>query len=108
MLDHEYEQLVHSIERMLADGVQLVHGGQVMNWNDTTIPELLLQMKQKQEEIKTLSLESGQLVQHRYSGQKAAIINDDGTIVYLTPAEKVIMYPLEKFWYHYKPSRPGE
>ena len=108
MLDNEYEQIVHYIEGMISDGVQLIHGGNLIDWNDTNIPELLLEINRKKEEIKNLSFESGDLLQNRYSGQKAAVINDDGKTVYLTPAEPTTKCPLDKLWYHYKKSKAGE
>jgi hypothetical protein len=108
MLENEYEQIVHYIEGMIADGVQLVHGGNLIDWNDTNIPELLLEINRKKEEIKDLSFESGDLLQNIFSGQKVAVINDDGKTVYLNPAEPTIKYPIDKIWHHYRKSKPGE
>lgn len=108
MLDNEYEQIVHYIEGMIADGVQLIHGGNLIDWNDTNISELLLEINRKKEEIKNLSFESGDLLQNRYSGQKAAVINDDEKTVYLNPAEPTVKCPLDKLWYHYEKSKAGE
>lgn len=108
MLDKEYEQLVHYVGEMIDDGVQLVRDGKLVDWKDTNIPEFLMEISRKKEEIRNLFFKSGDLLQNRYSGQKAAIINDDGKTVNLLPAESIITYPIDMLWYHYRKSSPSE
>jgi hypothetical protein len=45
MLQKEYEKLVEYLEEMIADGCQLVHGGNLIDWNDTKIPKVLQKIK---------------------------------------------------------------
>ena len=40
-----YKELIILIEQMIQDKVQLMHGGQIINWNETKIPELLQKIK---------------------------------------------------------------
>ena len=47
MLDQEYAQLVHYLRGMIADGVQLVHGGHLFDWEDTNISDILSAIEQK-------------------------------------------------------------
>jgi len=108
MLDKSYEELVHYLEGMISDGVQLVHGGNLIDWRDTNISDVLNEIRRKKDEIKKLPLKSGDLLQNIYSGQKFAVINDDGKDVFLIPSESTIKYPLDKLWYHFKKSKAGE
>ncbi|MFC1976096.1 hypothetical protein ACFLXQ_06840 [Chloroflexota bacterium] len=108
MLDKKYEELVRYLEGMITDGVQLVHGGHLMSWEDTNILDLLREISRKKEEIKDLTCKSGDLLKNVYSGQKVAVIRDDGKIVYLNSIENVINYPKDKLWYHYEKSKPGD
>lgn len=44
-MENSYNQLALLIEQMICDGVQLVHGGEIIDWEDTRIPELLSRIK---------------------------------------------------------------
>ena len=81
MVEQDYEKLVHYLEGMIADGVALIHGGQLFDWDDTIIPDLLRKIKEKREGLNSEPLETGDLLKNIYSGQKAAVINDDGQTV---------------------------
>lgn len=108
MLEKEYEKLVHYLEGMIRDGVQLVHGGHLLDWEDTNITEVLAKIKSLKSTITEQKFESGQLVKNKHTGQKAGIIYSDENYVYLSPAQNVITYPIEKFWDHHEKSKPGE
>jgi hypothetical protein len=45
MLQKEYEKLVEYLEEMIADGCQLVHGGNLLDWQDTKILKVLQKIK---------------------------------------------------------------
>ncbi|NLB65551.1 MAG: hypothetical protein GX803_03660 [Lentisphaerae bacterium] len=45
MLVKEYEKLVEYLEEMIADGCQLVHGGNLIDWRDTNILKVLQKIK---------------------------------------------------------------
>lgn len=108
MLDQEYERLYDYLRGMIKDGVQLVHGGHLLGWNDTKILELLNEIHNKKEEVKNLSYEVGDLLQNRYTGQKAAIISIYKDNIQLLPAENVVVFPKEIIGFHYRKSKPGE
>lgn len=108
MLDKEYEALVQHLEEMISDGVQLVHGGNLLSWEDTNIPDLLREINRKKQEIAGLTYASGELLQNRYTGQKVAVIRDDGNAVYLNPVEKVMIYPKDKVGCHFTKSQPSD
>ena len=56
MLQKEYEKLVEYLEEMIADGCQLVHGGNLIDWHDTKIPRILQKIKtlRDREAVKTI------------------------------------------------------
>jgi hypothetical protein len=108
MLEQEYEQLVHYLRGMIADGVQLVHGGHLFDWDDTNISDLLNAIEQKKEEVNRLDCKVGDLLKNRYTGQKAVVISTYNDKVQMTPTENVIVFPKEQLWYHYEQSSPGE
>jgi len=108
MLDQEYERLVEYLQGMIADGVQLVHGGNLFDWGDTNILDLLMEIQEKNNEIKDLECEVGDLLQNRYTGQKSGVAYINENHVHLLPAEKIVIFPKDKIWQHYKKSKPGE
>ncbi len=98
MLEKEYEKLVHYIEGMIEDGCQIVIGGNLIDWDDTNIPELLQMIKDKARNKHLRSdpkLNPGDHLRHRISGQDMWVINDDGKIAFLNPDAPTIKYPLE-------------
>ena len=48
MLNEDCEKLVACLENMMADGVQLVHGGYLLSWKDTNILDIIQSMKKTQ------------------------------------------------------------
>jgi hypothetical protein len=107
MVEQEYEKLVHYLEGMIADGVALVHGGQLFDWEDTMIPDLLREIKEKREHLTNKQLEAGDLLKNIYSGQKAAVINDDGETVKMAMLDTILTYPKQALWAHFEKSEPG-
>lgn len=105
MLEKEYEKLVHYLEGMISDGCQIVIGGNLMDWEDTNIPDLLREIKEKRKEFEELSkqrLESGASLENRISGQRMSVINDDGKNVNMITLHNIIKYPSERVWEHFK------
>ncbi|MEW6360009.1 MAG: hypothetical protein AB1696_26970 [Planctomycetota bacterium] len=45
MLQKEYEKLVRYLEGMIADGCRLVHGGNLIDWDDTKISKVLQKIR---------------------------------------------------------------
>ncbi len=107
MLNDEYERLVHYIEGMIDDGVQLVHGGNIIDWKDTNVSDVLKRIKKMKKNKKAHDFKSGQLVKNMHTGQSAAIINADDKFVYLVPSQKTITYPIELFWNHHEKKESG-
>jgi len=44
----EYAKLADHLSQMMADGCQLVHGGNLLSWSDTKIPDLLARIAKLQ------------------------------------------------------------
>lgn len=107
MLEQEYEKLIHYLEGMISDGVALIHGGQLFDWDDTMIPDLLREIKDKREGLTKEPLETGDLLKNIYSGQKAAVINDDGQTVKMAMLDNILTYPKQILWAHFEKSEPG-
>ena len=96
MLEKEYERLIDYIEEMSADGVQLVHAGHLIDWNDTKIPEQIAKIKEKKEGFLLPKLNPGDQLKHKVSEQDMWVINDDGKTVFLNPGTPTIKCPLDK------------
>ena len=103
MLEEKYEVLLQCLEGMIADGVVLVHGGQVFDWRNTKIPELLRSIREEKHHVGNLRLEPGDLLENVHSGQHAAVIDADHGIVKLAFLDSVLIFPKEKLWLIFKP-----
>jgi hypothetical protein len=92
-LNNDYEKLIHYLEGMMNDGVQLVHGGNLLDWDDTNIPELLETIKQQKEAAKSASYAAGDILKDKNTGQYFAVIWSDDKEVHVTPNKTVLVYP---------------
>lgn len=108
MLEQEYEKLVHYLEGMMADGVALVHGGQLIAWENTEIPDLLRAIKTQKEHFSSEPLQPGTLLKNIYSGQKAGVINEEKGVVKMAMLDNVVTFPKKWLWSHYEKSQVGE
>jgi hypothetical protein len=108
MPEQHYEQLVHFLEGMIADGVKLIHGGQVFDWEDTQIPDLLKEIKAKREVNGNEPLPPGTLLKNIHSGQKAGVINEAKGVVTMAMLDEIITFPKNSLWEHYEKSPVGE
>ena len=96
MLEKEYNRLIEYIEEMISNDVQLVHVGHLFDWNDTKIPEIIAQIKEKKDGFSLPKLNPGDQLKHKVSDQDMWVINDDGETVFLIPDTPTIKYPLNK------------
>ena len=96
MLEKEYERLINYIEEMISSGVQLVHAGNLLNWNDTEILKQIAKIKEKKEEFLLPKLNPGDQLKHKVSKQDMWVINDDGKTIFFNPGTPIIKYPLDK------------
>lgn len=108
MLEQEYQKLVYFLEGMMADGVKLIHGGQVFDWEDTEIPDLLRALKTNREGVDTEPLQPGTMLKNIHSGQKAGVINEEMGVVTMAMLDEVITFPKNRLWEHYEKSAVGE
>ena len=51
-----YDELLETINNMIFDGVQLVHGGQIFGWEDTKILDILENIKKSNDRNYTESI----------------------------------------------------
>jgi|GEM_PF-1290104 len=96
MFEKEYDKLIDYIEGMIADGVQLVHAGHLLDWSDTTIPEQIAKIRELKGGFEMPKLNPGDRLKHKVSDQEMCVINVDGKTVFLNPDSPTIKYPLEK------------
>jgi len=96
MYEVECERLIDYLKQMISDGVQLVHAGQTIDWNDTKVPEQILKIIGKKERAKLTKLNPGDQLRHKVSKQDMWVINDDGKTVFLNSGTPTIKYPLDK------------
>jgi hypothetical protein len=101
MLDKDYDQLIHSLEGMMRDGVRLVHGGHLFGWDDTTIPDLIERIKQKKETANQLQYQAGDILRDQ-AGQTFAVIWSDEQHIHLTPNKNVLVYPKKTIGINYE------
>lgn len=93
-LTQDYEVLVQHLEEMIGDGCQIVHGGNLLDWSDTTIPKILKRIKKAQIVGRTPKLKPGDQLKHKVSGQCMTVTEIDKDTVHLIPDETPITYPL--------------
>ena len=96
MLIKEYDRLIEYLEEMISDGVQLVQAGNLFDWSDTQIPEIIAKIKEEKEGLASPKLNSGDQLKHKVSEQDMWVINDDGKTVFLNPGTPTIKYPSDK------------
>lgn len=107
MLEKEYEKLVRYLEEMIENGVQLTHA-ELMDWEDTKIPQLLREIKSKREAVQGLSVEGGTRLTNRITEEIAYVIYFNDNIIQLSPSKEVLTYPRDKLWYHYEKTERSE
>jgi hypothetical protein len=108
MIEAHYEQLAEYLRGMMADGVQLVHGGHLFDWNDTKIPKILAKIDNARAEANKTTCDVGDLLQNIYTNQKSAVVQVTDKDVQLVSDDKIVVFPKDKLWFHYRKSRPGE
>ncbi len=108
MLDKEYEQIVDYLRGMMADGVQLVHGGHLLDWNDTNIPKILDEIERKKHEAENLTLDIAEPLINRISGERVHVTFIYEKTVDLSSKSCNISFPKDKIWYHYRKVEPGD
>jgi len=96
MIEKEYERIVDTVEKIISDGVQLVHAGHLLDWSDTKIPEQISKIKEKREGFSVPKLNPGDQLKNKVSEQDMWVISDDGKTVFLNPGTPTIKYPLDK------------
>lgn len=101
MVSEECKELVGYLESMIADGVQLVHGGHLLSWDDTNILDIIQSMKKIEAKNEGVMYQTGDLLENKLSGQRASVVRDDGQFVHLIPVDNVIVYPKELLENHY-------
>jgi hypothetical protein len=60
-----YKELITILEQMMNDKVQLIHGGQIIQWDETKIPEILQQIKEKLEVPNKTIVQNGSTRNHK-------------------------------------------
>lgn len=100
-MNNDYEKLIHYLEGMVRDGVQLVHGGHLFGWDDTNIPDLIESIKQKKETANQAQYQAGDILRDQ-SGQTFAVIWSDEQQVHLTPNKNVLVYPKDTVGINYE------
>jgi len=107
MNDIENIQLAEILQSMIKDKVMLIHAGQIIDWNDTDIPEILKRLEQFQG-FDDHEIPSGTLLVNKYSGQKAAVVNDKNGTVSMVLNSSILTYPKKWIWSHFEISETGK
>ena len=94
-LMEEYELLAHYLKGMIQDGCQIVHGGNLIDWSDTAIPEALSTIDNLRKDTgKIPNLNLGDELRHKSSGQNMIIVEINEGIVSVNPGEIPIKYQI--------------
>lgn len=107
MNEIENTKLIEVLEQMIQDKVQLLHGGQIFEWDDTKIPEIIEGLKQSMKYDETI-IESGTLLKNKFTDQECVVINDKRGIVSMIIPGDILTYPKKWLWSHFELSEPGE
>ncbi|MCI5149824.1 MAG: hypothetical protein D3916_10645 [Candidatus Electrothrix sp. MAN1_4] len=100
-----YKKLLNlsdQLESMISDGVQLVHGGNIFDWNETVIIELLEDINKQREFIESQSINSGDILINSITQEEVTVIKTDKINVYIEPIRTPIKYSKNEIWKHYK------
>jgi len=93
-----YHKIVDTLKGMIEDGVQLVHGGNIIDWEETIIPELLEgAIPQTDSEIP-----AGTQLKHKFTKQDYWVFFDDNKSLSLSTMHNVVYYPKEIIWEHFE------
>ncbi len=94
-------ELAEQLESMISDGVQLIHGGNLFDWNDTVIPELIEKINDQKELSDYQALKSGDILINTVTKEEATVINTDDDNVYIEPINPLIKYAKKEILKHY-------
>jgi len=93
-----YHKIVDTLKGMIGDGVQLVHGGNIIDWEDTIIPELLEGTTHQTDS----EIPAGTQLKHKFTGQDYWVTFDDNKSIVLSTRHNVVEYPKEIIWEHFE------
>ena len=94
-------ELAEQLESMISDGVQLIHGGNLFDWNDTVIPELIEKINDQKELSDCQALKSGDVLINTVTKEEATVTNTDDDNVYIEPINPLIKYGKKEISKHY-------
>lgn len=103
MSQSEYDQLIELLDQMISDKVQLIHAGQIMDWNETKIPELMEKIK-KFHYLNNTEIAPGTVLVNKFSGQACSVIIDKGDSVSMIIPGNILIYPKKWIWTHFEVS----
>ena len=92
----DYELLAHYLKEMIKDGCQIVHGGSLIDWNDTSIPKTLNKIDKQKNPETIPNLKIGDQLKHKLSGQNMTVAKVNEEIISVNPSETPINYPIKQ------------
>ncbi len=99
-----YHEIIDILKKIIQDDVKLVHGGNIINWEETKIPELLDGLP-----ISTNSeIAAGTQLKHKFTGQDYWVTFDDNKSITLSTMHNVVYYPKEIIWEHFERVEKGK
>ncbi len=96
MSNVDCEILLGYLEGMINDGVQLVYGGQLVDWKDTKVPDLIRVMRNHQDKAKQQTYKPGAALINKLTGQRFSVTRDAGDIVHLISNENMTLVAKEE------------
>jgi hypothetical protein len=96
MSSRSYEELVKYLEGMMIDGVGLVHGGHLISWEDTKIPDLVEAIRNDKKTANEYIFTPGESLVHTITGQQFSVVRDAGTVVHLISSENMTLLTKEE------------
>jgi len=93
-----YHKIVDVLKAMIQGNVKLVHGGNVIDWEETKIPELLDEVSNSTD----TEIPAGTQLKHKFTGQDYWVAFDDNKSISLSTMHNVVYYPKEVIWEHFE------
>jgi len=94
-----YEKLIdlaEQLESMISDGVQLIHGGNLIDWSNTIIIEKIEEINKQREVSNSQPVKTGDILINIITKEEMAIIDADKNNVYIEPVNTPIKYTKEE------------
>lgn len=94
--------LAEQLESMISDGVQLTQGGNLFNWSDTAIVEIIEEINKQKDFLSSQTVKTGDILTNIITKEQMTVIDTDEKNISIEPLKTPIKYAKKELWKHYK------